>query len=93
MLGNVCEWTLDHYNENFLANLPDNSANPVEPPNKAKYPKALRGGGFKGGLEVNSGWNWQPKNHGWPGNSAISVRFSAWVRALITMPDFSKRSM
>lgn len=47
MLGNVCEWTLDHYNENLLTNLPDNSDNPVEPPNKTKYPKTLRGGGFK----------------------------------------------
>ena len=46
MLGNVCEWTLDHYEEKRLENLVDQSINPVVAPNRSKYPKALRGGSF-----------------------------------------------
>ncbi len=45
MLGNVMEWTLDHYNANGYANL-TNSTDPVATPNPVRYPKALRGGGF-----------------------------------------------
>ena len=52
MLGNVCEWTLDHYDEKRLENLADKSENPVVAPNKAKYPKALRGGGFSDAAEL-----------------------------------------
>src|SRR6267142_2449958 len=33
------------------------------------------------GVEVNSGWNWQPTNQGWSGSSIISGRFSLGVRA------------
>lgn len=47
MLGNVSEWTLDHYDENRLANWQDNAENVFVPANKARYPKTLRGGGFK----------------------------------------------
>lgn len=46
MLGNVSEWTLDHYDENYLKNLADNTTNPVVPATTAKYPKTLRGGGY-----------------------------------------------
>jgi formylglycine-generating enzyme required for sulfatase activity len=46
MLGNVCEWTIDHYEEKRMENIPDNSADPFVAPNNARYPKALRGGGF-----------------------------------------------
>jgi formylglycine-generating enzyme required for sulfatase activity len=46
MLGNVCEWTLDHYEAKRLENLTDNAADPVVAPNKSKYPKALKGGGY-----------------------------------------------
>lgn len=46
MLGNVCEWTLDHYEANRMEKLADNAENPMVAFNKAKYPKALRGGGF-----------------------------------------------
>ncbi len=46
MLGNVSEWTLDHYNEKALQQLADTSTNPVAPPNTARYPKTLRGGSF-----------------------------------------------
>jgi len=47
MLGNVCEWTLDHYEGKRMDNMADNATNPIMAPNKSKYPKALRGGGFK----------------------------------------------
>lgn len=47
MLGNVSEWTLDHYEAKRMENMTDNSVNPFVAPNKSKYPKALRGGGFK----------------------------------------------
>ena len=46
MLGNVCEWTLDHYEEKRLANRQDSAGNIFVAPNKSRYPKALRGGGF-----------------------------------------------
>jgi len=46
MLGNVCEWTLDHYDAKRMENMPDKSDNPFVAPNKSRYPKALRGGGF-----------------------------------------------
>lgn len=46
MLGNVSEWTLDHYDENRMKNMPDKADNPFVVPEKAKYPKALRGGSF-----------------------------------------------
>jgi len=46
MLGNVCEWTLDHYEAKRMEEMGENTTNPVIAPNKSKYPKALRGGGF-----------------------------------------------
>ncbi len=47
MLGNVCEWTLDHYEAKRMEEMGENATNPMIAPNKSKYPKALRGGGFK----------------------------------------------
>jgi len=47
MIGNVCEWTLDHYESKRLEEMGENVTNPMLAPNKSKYPKALRGGGFK----------------------------------------------
>jgi formylglycine-generating enzyme required for sulfatase activity len=46
MLGNVSEWTLDHYNEKALLQLADTCTDPYAPVNTARYPKTLRGGGF-----------------------------------------------
>ena len=46
MLGNVMEWTLDHYEGDFYRHLNDKSQDPKEQPNPARYPKVLRGGGF-----------------------------------------------
>jgi len=46
MLGNVSEWTLDHYEEKRMENMPPNSDNPFVAPNKLRYPKVIRGGGY-----------------------------------------------
>ncbi len=46
MLGNVCEWTLDHYEETRFANVADSNNYIFIAANKARYPKALKGGGF-----------------------------------------------
>ena len=44
MLGNLMEWTLDHYQEEGYTNL--SNQDPFVTPNSKKYPKALRGGGY-----------------------------------------------
>lgn len=44
MLGNLMEWTLDHYQANAYLGM--QSVNPIAAPNTKKYPKTLRGGGF-----------------------------------------------
>jgi formylglycine-generating enzyme required for sulfatase activity len=46
MLGNVSEWTLDHYNEKALLQLADTCSDPFAQVNAARYPKVLRGGSF-----------------------------------------------
>ena len=46
MLGNVAEWTLDHYAEDRMKNMQDNISNPFVTPETARYPKALRGGSY-----------------------------------------------
>lgn len=45
MLGNIMEWTLDHYEENRYATL-SAKTDPVVAPSLLRYPKVLRGGGF-----------------------------------------------
>jgi formylglycine-generating enzyme required for sulfatase activity len=45
MLGNVSEWTLDQYKEDYLAGLPENAKDPLTEP-VSRYPKTLKGGGF-----------------------------------------------
>ncbi len=48
MLGNLLEWTLDHYDEKLYASLPNNAIDPIAPPKAlVKYPKTLRGGSFE----------------------------------------------
>lgn len=43
MLGNVAEWTLDQYNENYVKDAAEKD--PMTEPT-SKYPKTLKGGGF-----------------------------------------------
>lgn len=51
MLGNLSEWTLDHYDENYLKNIADKTSDPMAPANKARYPKTLRGGSYSDGAK------------------------------------------
>lgn len=46
ILGNVLEWTLDHYEPNRYETIADNAKDPMVEANLSKYPKALRGGSF-----------------------------------------------
>ena len=57
--------------------------------------KLMKSGWPRRGFDVNSGWNWQPKNHGWLGNSTISTRSPAvalWARAPTNRPAASMRA-
>lgn len=45
MLGNLLEWTLDHYDENAYAHY--TNENPRVPANNLRYPKVLRGGSYE----------------------------------------------
>jgi formylglycine-generating enzyme required for sulfatase activity len=45
MLGNVSEWTLDQYKDDYLSALPANSKDPMTEPT-SRYPKTLKGGGY-----------------------------------------------
>lgn len=46
MLGNLSEWTLDHYSADALEAMPENSQDPLPPFQKSKYPKTLKGGSY-----------------------------------------------
>jgi formylglycine-generating enzyme required for sulfatase activity len=46
MLGNVMEWTIDHYETGRYNTIP--GTDPMVAPNPVRYPKVLRGGGFNG---------------------------------------------
>lgn len=46
ILGNLMEWTLDHYDPERYAKIDENAKNPVTEVNSSKYPKVLRGGSF-----------------------------------------------
>jgi formylglycine-generating enzyme required for sulfatase activity len=61
MLGNLLEWTLDHYDTAAYEKY--DSKDPVMPVVKAKYPKALRGGSFSDAeklLKVNQRFHSDP---------------------------------
>ena len=46
MLGNVAEWTLDQYDENYLNTLKDGEKNPYNKTTK-KHPHTVKGGSYK----------------------------------------------
>lgn len=50
IIGNVSEWTLDHYNEKAFENLTTGVTDPVNY-NKETYPKVLKGGGYESDLK------------------------------------------
>lgn len=45
MLGNISEWTLDHYDEKAMEHIRD-TTDPFAKPEKSRYPKSIRGGSF-----------------------------------------------
>jgi formylglycine-generating enzyme required for sulfatase activity len=45
MLGNVAEWTLDQYKENYFSSIGEPASNPLIDP-EATYPRSVRGGGY-----------------------------------------------
>ena len=45
MLGNVSEWTLDQYDENYLTQLAEKAVDPLVPPS-TRYPRSVRGGSY-----------------------------------------------
>lgn len=45
MLGNVSEWTLDQYREDYLTSIGDTSHNPIVLPGTL-YPRSVRGGSY-----------------------------------------------
>jgi formylglycine-generating enzyme required for sulfatase activity len=45
LLGNVAEWTMDEYEEKFIAQLTDGISNPVSPKTK-RYPSTVKGGHY-----------------------------------------------
>jgi formylglycine-generating enzyme required for sulfatase activity len=45
MLGNVGEWTLDQYHEDYFTAIGDTALSPVMAPTET-YPRAVRGGGY-----------------------------------------------
>lgn len=45
MLGNVAEWVLDQYKEDYLNTVPDGASNPLIGP-ETTYPRSVRGGGY-----------------------------------------------
>lgn len=46
MLGNVSEWTLDHYDENAFEKMAMDTTNPIATFSSSRYPKVLKGGSF-----------------------------------------------
>lgn len=45
MLGNVSEWTLDQYDDNYFSKINDGDKDPLLVP-ETKYPRSVRGGGY-----------------------------------------------
>jgi formylglycine-generating enzyme required for sulfatase activity len=50
MLGNVAEWTLDQYDEDYFSTIGPEAKDPVIPP-KTRYPRSFRGGSFQDPVE------------------------------------------
>src|SRR5579863_2303628 len=46
-------------------------------------------GWHSSGRDLSSGWNWQPRNHGWPGNSMISTSAPSGEVPVALRPAFS----
>ena len=51
MLGNVAEWTLDQYDEDFYKSLKDGDSDPIHEAKK-KYNRVVRGGSYLDAPEI-----------------------------------------
>ncbi len=65
MLGNVSEWTLNHYDAAAIEQLKDNATDSVPPANPLRYPKSTRGGSFADGPAVASCGSRIPSDPSW----------------------------
>ncbi len=45
MIGNVAEWTLDEYDEDYFKKIKDSTTDPIVIPTK-RYPRSIRGGSY-----------------------------------------------
>lgn len=62
MLGNLSEWTLDQYDENYFTNLKDGAKDPIIKPSK-KQIRTVRGGSFESSPEdmrLTARQSWKP---------------------------------
>ena len=63
MLGNVCEWTLDHYSPDYYSKLTDGVLDPHAEMLKTKYPHTLKGGSYldkANELYISRRWSSEP---------------------------------
>lgn len=65
MLGNVSEWTLDHYEEKMLERRTDNSTDTIPAAITNRYPKVTRGGSYADDLDLLRCASRQPSNPSW----------------------------
>lgn len=52
MLGNVAEWTMDAYTEDYFTSIVNNPVNPLIEPNNIRALHTLRGGSYQDGPEM-----------------------------------------
>jgi len=64
MLGNVSEWTLDQYRDDYFTVIGDTALNPMMAPT-ATYPRAVRGGGYSDKADALRCASRQPSDAAW----------------------------
>ena len=65
MLGNVSEWTLDHYDTTAYEKIKDKTTDPFAAANRVRYPKTTRGGSFMDDAAQLRCANRTPSNLSW----------------------------
>ncbi|OQP60904.1 sulfatase-modifying factor [Niastella vici] len=64
MLGNVSEWTLDQFREDYFTSLGDTGTNPMVAPTET-YPRTVRGGGYSDKADALRCATRQPSDASW----------------------------
>ena len=64
MLGNVSEWTLDQFREDYFTAIGDTALNPMMAPTTT-YPRAVRGGGYSDKADALRCASRQPSDAAW----------------------------